>query len=296
MYYRADLARVHYVGFGFHADACAPGILALLAAVRERNGLVVELGCGSGHLTRHLLEGGHRVIATDASPAMLELAGSSSMARMVRGVATTNATTTSSLTPHTFRGCFESTVSNAERERIRHTIRPGGCSVRGATCRGSADPRLGGRPGRRLGPCHLFASRDCGQQRRYRAELGVAGRPRPVRSQGAVPAGRRGENEAGNCGSCRSADGDSHRWRCRHGAGCPISDQRFGCDQRQLHASRGGKNRRRHRQAMTASPPWWLRPPGRSCRLLIYVVLTHRDDLASSESVGTSFVSKRRSP
>ena len=73
-YYRADLARVHHLGFGVHADACAPGILALLAPVRERDGLVVELGCGSGHLTRHLLEGGHRVIATDASPAMLDLA------------------------------------------------------------------------------------------------------------------------------------------------------------------------------------------------------------------------------
>jgi SAM-dependent methyltransferase len=37
---------------------------------------VVELGCGSGHLTRHLLAAGHRVIASDASPAMLELARS----------------------------------------------------------------------------------------------------------------------------------------------------------------------------------------------------------------------------
>lgn len=64
------------MGFAFHADACAPGILGLLAPVRERNGLVVELGCGSGHLTRHLLERGYRVIATDASPAMLELARS----------------------------------------------------------------------------------------------------------------------------------------------------------------------------------------------------------------------------
>ncbi len=73
-YYRADLAYVHQLGFGFHADACARGVLALLASVRERDGLVVELGCGSGHLTRHLLKGAHRVIATDASPAMLELA------------------------------------------------------------------------------------------------------------------------------------------------------------------------------------------------------------------------------
>jgi SAM-dependent methyltransferase len=42
--------------------------------VRERDGLVVELGCGSGLLTRYLVDAGHRVIATDASPAMLELA------------------------------------------------------------------------------------------------------------------------------------------------------------------------------------------------------------------------------
>ncbi|HEX3669772.1 MAG TPA: class I SAM-dependent methyltransferase [Acidimicrobiia bacterium] len=73
-YYRDDLALVHHRGFGFHADMCAPGIVALLEPVRDRRGLVVELGCGSGLLTRHLLDAGHRVVATDASPAMLELA------------------------------------------------------------------------------------------------------------------------------------------------------------------------------------------------------------------------------
>lgn len=73
-YYRADLARIHHLGFGFHAEACAPGILSLLEPVRARGGLVVELGCGTGLLTKHLVDAGHRVIATDASPAMLELA------------------------------------------------------------------------------------------------------------------------------------------------------------------------------------------------------------------------------
>lgn len=73
-YYRADLARIHHLGFGFHAERCAAGILALLEPVLERQGLVVELGCGSGLLTRYLVDAGHRVIATDASPAMLELA------------------------------------------------------------------------------------------------------------------------------------------------------------------------------------------------------------------------------
>lgn len=73
-YYRDELASVHHLGFGFHADRCAPGILAALAPIREKGGLVLELGCGSGHLTRKLLDAGHRVVASDASPAMLGLA------------------------------------------------------------------------------------------------------------------------------------------------------------------------------------------------------------------------------
>jgi len=47
-YYRHDLALVHARGFGQHADSCAPGILELLAPVRD--GLVLEVGCGSGAL------------------------------------------------------------------------------------------------------------------------------------------------------------------------------------------------------------------------------------------------------
>jgi len=73
-YYRDDLALVHHLGFGFHADACAPGILRLLEPVRQAQGLVVEVGCGSGLLTAHVVGAGHRVIATDASDAMLALA------------------------------------------------------------------------------------------------------------------------------------------------------------------------------------------------------------------------------
>jgi SAM-dependent methyltransferase len=73
-YYRHDLALVHARGFGKHADRCAPGILDLLAPVRD--GLVLEVGCGAGALTRYLLAAGHRVVATDASAAMVELARS----------------------------------------------------------------------------------------------------------------------------------------------------------------------------------------------------------------------------
>ncbi len=76
--YRRDLAYIHDQGYGRHADRCAPGILALLEPVR--GGVVLEVGCGSGLLTRHLVAAGHRVIATDASPAMLDLARSATPA------------------------------------------------------------------------------------------------------------------------------------------------------------------------------------------------------------------------
>jgi len=69
-YYQQDLALVHDRGYGHHGDRCAPGILALLPP----DALVLELGCGAGALTRHLLAAGHQVIATDASEAMLERA------------------------------------------------------------------------------------------------------------------------------------------------------------------------------------------------------------------------------
>jgi SAM-dependent methyltransferase len=71
-HYQRDLALIHDRGYGRYADECAPGILELLTPVRD--GLVLEFGCGSGALTRHLLAAGLRVIATDASPDMLDLA------------------------------------------------------------------------------------------------------------------------------------------------------------------------------------------------------------------------------
>lgn len=73
-YYREALSRIHHEAFGFHADACAPGILDLLDDVRSRDGLVLEIGCGSGLLTRHLVDAGLRVVASDASTAMLDIA------------------------------------------------------------------------------------------------------------------------------------------------------------------------------------------------------------------------------
>lgn len=70
--YRRNLAVVHHLGYKGHADDCAPGVLAL--ATPYRGTTIVEIGCGSGALTTHLVDAGHDVVATDASPAMLDLA------------------------------------------------------------------------------------------------------------------------------------------------------------------------------------------------------------------------------
>ncbi|MGH8946062.1 MAG: class I SAM-dependent methyltransferase [Acidimicrobiia bacterium] len=73
-YYRHWLALAHHRGFAGHADLCAPGVLELIRALPNPAPTVLELGCGSGALTRHLVEAGLEVIATDASPAMVDLA------------------------------------------------------------------------------------------------------------------------------------------------------------------------------------------------------------------------------
>lgn len=72
--YQRDLAHVHNQAFGLHPDRLAPTFLEVLAPVAERGGTVLEIGCGTGMLTRHLVAAGLKVIASDASADMLELA------------------------------------------------------------------------------------------------------------------------------------------------------------------------------------------------------------------------------
>src|SRR5580658_2304406 len=59
---------------GAAVSACRGGHLEFLVPVLAQRGLVLELGAGTGLLTRELVAAGHRVIATDASAAMLDVA------------------------------------------------------------------------------------------------------------------------------------------------------------------------------------------------------------------------------
>ena len=72
--YGRDLAYIHHTGFSEFAESAAPGVLEILWKHGVRDGLVVEVGCGSGILARELARAGFDVFGFDPSPAMIALA------------------------------------------------------------------------------------------------------------------------------------------------------------------------------------------------------------------------------
>jgi SAM-dependent methyltransferase len=84
--YGSDLAHVHDAAFGAWARDAAPFVLARLREARIEDGLVVDLGCGSGIWAAELLDAGYEVLGVDASEAMLALARERAPdARLVQG-------------------------------------------------------------------------------------------------------------------------------------------------------------------------------------------------------------------
>lgn len=74
--YGPDLAYVHDAAFGDWAREAAPFVLARLREAGIDEGLVIDLGCGSGILAAELLAAGYEALGVDTSAAMLALARS----------------------------------------------------------------------------------------------------------------------------------------------------------------------------------------------------------------------------
>lgn len=72
--YGDDLAFIHDAGFGKYAENAAPVVLDALRKQGFAQGLVIDLGCGSGILARELTDAGYDVLGIDFSPAMIALA------------------------------------------------------------------------------------------------------------------------------------------------------------------------------------------------------------------------------
>lgn len=84
--YGLDLARIHHEGHSEVARSAGPAVVTHLRQAGIRSGLVVDLGCGSGILARHLVDSGYGVLGVDPSAAMLRLARREAPgARFVRG-------------------------------------------------------------------------------------------------------------------------------------------------------------------------------------------------------------------
>ena len=73
-WYKEDLAFIHDVGFSDYALKSAPGILEILARNQIREGLVVDLGCGSGLWAQELAKAHYHVLGVDISESMIEIA------------------------------------------------------------------------------------------------------------------------------------------------------------------------------------------------------------------------------
>ncbi|MGD9722250.1 MAG: class I SAM-dependent methyltransferase [Pirellulales bacterium] len=135
--YREDLAYIHDDGFGFFAADAAPWLLTLFGGGKLRDGLVIDLGCGSGIWARALDHAGYQVLGYDISPAMVALAA----ARVPRGQFRALPLLKAPLKPcvavtaigEVFNYLFDKHNSLAELaklfERVYTALRPGGLFV-----------------------------------------------------------------------------------------------------------------------------------------------------------------------
>ena len=72
--YLQDLAYIHDAGFREYALGAAPGLQQILVNYGIAQGLIVDLGCGSGRWAAVLSRTGYDVLGIDQSPAMIRLA------------------------------------------------------------------------------------------------------------------------------------------------------------------------------------------------------------------------------
>lgn len=83
-FYGAEQASIHHRGFGELARRAGLLLRDRLLAAGHRDGMVVDLGCGTGILARLLSDAGYAVLGVDISPGMLALAAGHAPAASLR--------------------------------------------------------------------------------------------------------------------------------------------------------------------------------------------------------------------
>jgi SAM-dependent methyltransferase len=72
--YAQDLAHIHNAGFGQLAEAAGPVLIDALRRSGHESGLVFDMGCGGGILSRALVDAGYQARGIDISIAMIAIA------------------------------------------------------------------------------------------------------------------------------------------------------------------------------------------------------------------------------
>ncbi len=73
-YYKEDLAYIHDVAYSDYALKSAPAILEILEQNNIREGLIVDLGCGSGLSAQEFTKANYHVLGVDISESMIAIA------------------------------------------------------------------------------------------------------------------------------------------------------------------------------------------------------------------------------
>jgi SAM-dependent methyltransferase len=149
--YGTDLAWIHHAGFSEFAILASRGVIASLKAHDIREGLIADIGCGSGVLARALTDAGYDVLGIDASTAMIELARATAPAARFEIASFDEAT----LPPCAAITAMGEVLNYGTLARVRtfvdnaaHALAPGGLLLFDIAERGSYPPhderRIGG--------------------------------------------------------------------------------------------------------------------------------------------------------
>ncbi|MBI3839360.1 MAG: class I SAM-dependent methyltransferase [Planctomycetia bacterium] len=149
--YQNDLAYIHDAGFGQFAKNAAAEVLKCLRQNRVGDGLVVDLGCGSGILAEAISAAGYGALGFDLSAAMVALA----QQRVPNGKFRQESFLTAALPPcvavtaigEVFNYLFDARNTNARLTKLFHRIYDA-LPHRGLLAFDVATPGRGGKTGR----------------------------------------------------------------------------------------------------------------------------------------------------
>jgi SAM-dependent methyltransferase len=135
--YGEDMASIHDRGFSAFSETAALGLLRIFDRMPLSAGTVVELGCGTGRLARHLSQRGYDVIGIDSLKHMTTLARKSASAAKFRVASVWNSHIPScgaviavgEVLNYQFDGTVTLSKLHTLFERVYRAVLPGGLFV-----------------------------------------------------------------------------------------------------------------------------------------------------------------------